>query len=679
MSDRLEQELAALFHERADQLPDAVEAPDGLTARVRRRVRRRRQSALASLTVVAVAAGLASVALLRDDESDRVRVQPAGTTTPPTAVNEEIDPALIDYFAPVSAASVRNGWVVRDAWAREKRRRVSACLEEQGFPPLGEYVGDTTSWWYFPDEETLRSVGFRQSVPAAENFGTPLPTGDDYRQALDECGAQALPPEPGRSASARMEDWHTDVVEPAVARPEEQELWSAAAACLRARGYADEWLDAEENFVGQVGGSVMRIADNDARLARELEIAGDYIECAKPVWMARTAWLVEQRKTWVDKHHGDLVTVQRALDEYLAAAVASSTPTVPAAEGNWTPLADAPIAARARAASTWTGTEMIVWGGGGADRFVFDDGAAYDPAAGTWRTITDAPIEGREAPATVWTGQELLVWGGRSGGNPDPVVEVDGAAYDPAGDSWRTIPEAPIAVEWEPWAVWTGEEMIVGGSGAEPGFNAAAYDPAADSWRTLELPADAPADGGWSQPVWTGDELMFWVVDWSSEVPAPARGYALDPANDAWRTMAQLPADSPPPDVGDFSPLLWTGTEVLGRGTYAAWAYDPATDTYRPLPTVLCGGGDAVAWTGTRLLSWGGSGSEADEYNDDGFVLDPSTGGYEALPVAGLDGRRDAAAAWTGDALLVWGGEGEVLRAEVYELRYFAGGAAYRP
>lgn len=349
---------------------------------------------------------------------------------------------------------------------------------------------------------------------------------------------------------------------------------------------------------------------------------------------------------------------------------APSPTTAPQGAGTWAPIPEGPLAARARAASAWTGTEMIVWGGGGADRFVFDDGAAYDPAAGTWRTIADAPIEGREAPATVWTGQELLVWGGRSGGNPDPVVEVDGAAYDPAGDSWRTIPEAPIAVEWEPWAVWTGEEMIVGGSGAEPGFNAAAYDPAAGTWRTLELPADAPAEGTWSRPVWTGDQLMFWSFD--------GRGYELDPAGKTLRELAQVPANDDLPEIRDFTPLVWNGTEVLGRGTYAAWAYDPALDAYRPLP-LPCRGGDALVWLGTRLLVWGGGVCEAEEYLADGFVLDPAAGAAEPLPDAPLEARADAASAWSGDVLLVWGGTAGVMRGEVYDSRHFADGAAYRP
>jgi hypothetical protein len=61
---------------------------------------------------------------------------------------------------------------------------------------------------------------------------------------------------------------------------------------------------------------------------------------------------------------------------------------------------------------------------------------------------------------SVWTGRELIVWGTAVCVNVRPR---DGAAYDPATDSWRSIAEGPIELT-DATAVWTGSEMIVFGA-----------------------------------------------------------------------------------------------------------------------------------------------------------------------------------------------------------------------
>src|SRR5262245_18550554 len=75
--------------------------------------------------------------------------------------------------------------------------------------------------------------------------------------------------------------------------------------------------------------------------------------------------------------------------------------------------------------------------------------SAATPAAGSWRTIAESPLSARAGSVSVWTGRELLVWSGLpafadgcspdEGGGPicgSPAV-FDGAAYDPATDTWR--------------------------------------------------------------------------------------------------------------------------------------------------------------------------------------------------------------------------------------------------
>ena len=155
-----------------------------------------------------------------------------------------------------------------------------------------------------------------------------------------------------------------------------------------------------------------------------------------------------------------------------------------------------PITALASPGVVWTGTELIVWGVPSApDTSPPPEGAAFNPATSTWRTIARAPI--RSGSPVAWTGGEMIVWGDRSG---------DGsAAYDPSTDTWRRLPEAPIAAGDTATAVWTGTEVVVF-SDQHNGLDlqAAAYNPETDEWRAL-----AGTTGNFvSDAVWTGTTVL---------------------------------------------------------------------------------------------------------------------------------------------------------------------------
>lgn len=129
------------------------------------------------------------------------------------------------------------------------------------------------------------------------------------------------------------------------------------------------------------------------------------------------------------------------------------TPEQGAAEatGQWRPMAAAPLSPRIGAANEWTGRELLVWGGRPcADETVesLADGAAYDPAADSWRPMASSPLSARSAQA-VWSGREMLVWDGAVDASGAQVF-ADGAAYDPgptAGDRWLHRPW-PAASTW---------------------------------------------------------------------------------------------------------------------------------------------------------------------------------------------------------------------------------------
>jgi hypothetical protein len=205
--------------------------------------------------------------------------------------------------------------------------------------------------------------------------------------------------------------------------------------------------------------------------------------------------------------------------------------------GRATALPPAPIGARSFSASAWTGSELLIWGGTSAGgRFdggaILDDGAAYDPEAGNWRLLPPAPIEGR-MPFSVWTGSELIVWGSQERDRRF----MDGAAYDPAADTWRTIADAPFELT-DGSAVWTGEEMIVFGAALHGGnfpesetAIGAAYNPGADTWRRLP---DSDLSPQASTAAWDGGEMIAWDYLNGSQ--------AYDSATDSWRRLARVPS-----------------------------------------------------------------------------------------------------------------------------------------
>jgi hypothetical protein len=198
----------------------------------------------------------------------------------------------------------------------------------------------------------------------------------------------------------------------------------------------------------------------------------------------------------------------------------------------WRQIPPAPISARYGARATWTGSEVLVWGGYDQRRR-FVDGAALDPITGAWRRIAKAPIKPRWGGVAVWTGTELIVWGG---GQPGKAANTDGAAYDPVAGSWRRIADSPIRLNLATGA-WTGTEMIVFGSLLDH-FNrartrkavGAAYDPASDSWR--EIPA-SPLSPQASSGGWVAGRLVAW--DYNMRAARYSR------RADSWRILPRPP------------------------------------------------------------------------------------------------------------------------------------------
>ena len=341
----------------------------------------------------------------------------------------------------------------------------------------------------------------------------------------------------------------------------------------------------------------------------------------------------------------------------------SHTATPPVTPASWRILPQAPIVSTppgSQAQAVWDGTEMLIVTSRWAPdkRSCMEVGAAYDPASDTWRSLPSMPHTGDcgnplMTDRAVWTGKELLLWG------------TANAAFDPATNQWRRLPQPPTGFGGPAFAVWTGRQMIGwGGGGGDLAFNdGAAYTPATNTWRMLP-PAPLQGHGRHGVAgVWTGTEVVV-----AGGVAATRRGQrvfsdaaAYAPRTNTWRSLASMP-------VGGWDgSAVWDGHEVLlvqaippaaqdlSDPMRRGLAYDPLADHWRRLaPMVYPRFGSVVVWTGHELIVWGGSLESPPPH---GETYDPASNTWTPMPVSPLRARYGAPGVWTGSSLIIWGGQ----------------------
>jgi hypothetical protein len=273
----------------------------------------------------------------------------------------------------------------------------------------------------------------------------------------------------------------------------------------------------------------------------------------------------------------------------------------------------------------FTGTTMIVWGGRIGNDYL-RSGAIYNFATKAW---TPLPVDAntpshRAGHAAVWTGTEMIVWGGHIGN----TYHGDGARFSPATGTWSTLSltGAPGPRAYHT-AVWTGARMLVWGGQLgqqEPKRDGAAFDPATGGWTALPVTTATPAERAGHSAVWTGTEMIVW-----GGIVGAINGLFECGGSSIFR------------DGGRYNP------------TTNAWTALPASASVPDYRT-----GHVAAWTGTRMLVWGGC--NGSDYFNDGKSLDLATNTWTALPwtvAACLPAHRAyARAVWTGDDMLIWGG-----------------------
>lgn len=249
--------------------------------------------------------------------------------------------------------------------------------------------------------------------------------------------------------------------------------------------------------------------------------------------------------------------------------------------GSWSPMQSVGAPGISSPHAVWTGTEMIVLGTGLPGPSL--QGKRYNPATNAWTamSMTNAPAL-RTNFALLWTGTEVILWGGGNLG----VGNATGGRYNPATNSWSatSLVNAPPGRS-HPEAVWTGSEMIIFGGGPDFGIYPtvnARYNPAANTWTAISATGAPSARTGHSV-VWDGTRMIVWGGEAAGPVYQSIGGL-YSPEEDKWTGVTITGAPTP----RSLHTAVWTGSSMLVWGGFSDTAgllkdtltYTPARNFY---------------------------------------------------------------------------------------------------
>lgn len=275
-----------------------------------------------------------------------------------------------------------------------------------------------------------------------------------------------------------------------------------------------------------------------------------------------------------------------------------------------------PPSARVLATAVWTGSVVVVWGGGNAAGTAdFSSGGRYDPVSGTWQAMATlgAPA-GRRGSFAFWTGSRVLVYGGVDRfGTPSPALGL----YDPVNDVWSqasTIGQP--SARTHPTVGFSGSLLVIYG-GLVNGNNANdrqyTYDVAANTWRQGNGPSARYGAFG----TWEGT----YVVVWSGASPQlKSDGELYDPNANIWSKMTNMGSPQPrwaPRRQTGWSARVKPGVTLMvgGLGAMAnmffrdGGLYNSTTNSWTPIAAWPSGASHfwgVGVWTGSELVVWGG-------------------------------------------------------------------------
>jgi N-acetylneuraminic acid mutarotase len=131
---------------------------------------------------------------------------------------------------------------------------------------------------------------------------------------------------------------------------------------------------------------------------------------------------------------------------------------------------------RANPAVAWTGSEMVIFGGGSEFGPHPTENARYNPATNTWAPIsTTNALTARRDMAYAWDGSQIIAWGGKAenGSYPNNATH---RRYVVAENKWTNISFASAPTPRSgAKAVWADTTMLIFGGEDNTGALAQTY------------------------------------------------------------------------------------------------------------------------------------------------------------------------------------------------------------
>lgn len=305
------------------------------------------------------------------------------------------------------------------------------------------------------------------------------------------------------------------------------------------------------------------------------------------------------------------------------------------------------------------GTDAGATGGTGAGGIA--GGGCVTRLPATWQltsTATQPPPEDTSfSPEFVlWSGAAFFVL--RYG--------APGGSYDPCLDAWQSVPAYPrvnTLIAQDTGGAYFVLRPPVGQTPAAFSF----FDFTTSSWMslaTMGYQTSADWDGA---AVVVGGQLIRWggVVENAVPYSILTNGGAIyDRGRDQWRPMSTAGAPAPRIVSGNVVAagnrlVVWGGSRTKG----ANGSNDPPDATLTGSPGLVC--------------------PDQDPFNcayGDGAFYDPAADRWTAIAAAGAPSSRSGhVTAWTGSRLLVWGGTRYDVKAGATSLSQLTDGALYDP
>jgi hypothetical protein len=241
--------------------------------------------------------------------------------------------------------------------------------------------------------------------------------------------------------------------------------------------------------------------------------------------------------------------------------------------------------------------------------------------------------------AAVWSGGRLVVALRRDG-------KWNGTAFDPCGNAWSPIAETRELARDEPWPS-DGRDRPYQPSHAQGSYDGfekvQVWDGVRKAWVTVA--AEPPLAPRSHYAVALADRRLVVWGGWAPTLGVLGDGAVLDLARKSWRKMSVRGAPSPRLEP---TAVAWTGSRLLVWGGRVATQapgsvrllgdgaeYDPATDRWTPMSTENAPSPrfePTVAWTGRRLVVVGGAAQVGGPPSlREGGIYDPKTDRWTRL------------------------------------------------